>query len=77
MKVVKTIKIHRTNIDTLSKLECVEYIKQREDGLLVKLKEEFTNGSVILHSEETLVKFENGLYQRFGSEAMQRLVKNP
>ena len=77
MIVVKIIKINRVNLDALSKLDCIEYIKHRADGLVVRLKEEYTNGSVMLHSEDYLVEFENGLYQRFGSEAIQRLVKNP
>lgn len=77
MKVIKTIKIHRSNLDALNKLDCVEYIKHRTDGIVVKLKEEYTKGFTILHSEDYLVKFENGLYQRFGSEAIQRLIKNP
>ena len=77
MKVLKIIKINRVNLVALSKLDCIEYIKHRADGLVVKLKEEYTNGFVMLHSEDYLVEFENGLYQRFGSEAIQRLVKNP
>ncbi len=77
MKVSKIIKIHRTNIAILEQLDCVEYVKHRSDGIMVKLKEEYTNGSTMLHAGDSLVKFENGLYQRFGSESMQRLIKTP
>lgn len=77
MKANKIIKVHRVNLEALSKLDCVEYIKHRSDGIVIKLKEEFTNGFPILHDGDFLVQFESGLYQRFGSEAIQRFIRNP
>lgn len=62
MKVKKTIKIDKSNIEEISSLECVERYEQWQDGtLMVYLKPECTNG----------------MWQRFGVEALNRTFMNP
>lgn len=75
MKIDYSIKVTRENIHAIKALSCVASIS--EDGQTVKLKPDATRGGIILHSGDWLVRFKNGLYQRFGSAAYDRLVTNP
>jgi len=63
MKIKKTIKIERKNLNELASLECV--------------KKATVKGSRTLHGGEYLVQYDCGLYQRYGEEAIMRLVNTP
>lgn len=78
MKVKKTIKIDKSNIEEISSLECVERYEQWQDGtLMVYLKPESTNGRRTLTTGDYLCQFGNGMWQRFGVEALNRTFMNP
>lgn len=78
MKVKKTIKIDKSNIEELSSLECVEMYEQWQDGtLMVYLKPESTNGRRTLTTGDYLCQFGNGMWQRFGVDALNRTFMNP
>lgn len=76
MKIKKTIKIERKNLNELASLECVEKATVKGNHT-VRLKEEYTKGSRTLHGGEYLVQYDCGLYQRYGEEAILRLVNTP
>ena len=77
MKVKKTIKIERKNLNELASLDCVEKATVKGNQITVRLKEEYTKGSRTLHEGEYLVHYDCGLYQRYGEEAIMRLVNTP
>lgn len=77
MKIKKTIKIERKNLNELASLDCVEKADVKGNQITVRLKEEYTNGSRTLHEGEYLVQYDCGLYQRYGEEAILRLVNTP
>lgn len=78
MKVIKTIKIEKSNIDELSKLDCVDSIDCKSDGTIsVRIGDKYTKGNQVLFKGDYLCQFESGLWQRFGSEALNRIFKNP
>lgn len=72
MKVKKTIKIDKSNIEEIS------WYEQWQDGtLMVYLKPESTNGRRTLATGDYLCQFGNGMWQRFGVEALNRTFMNP
>lgn len=77
MKVIKTIRIRRENIDDIRKLECVENVVEKEGGIKVTLKPEYTDGRLEAVKNEYLVKWKSGKWQRFGETAINNLYKNP
>lgn len=78
MKVIKTIKIDKSNIKEISSLGCVENIEWlHDDTLFVRLKDGSTHGKQTLTNGDYLCQFESGLWQRFGAEALNRIFKNP
>lgn len=77
MKVKKTIKIERKNLNELASLDCVENSTVKGNQITVRLKEEYTKGSRTLHEGEYLVQYDCGLYQRYGEEAILRLLNTP
>lgn len=77
MKVIKTIRIRKENIDDIRKLECVENVVEKEGGIKVTLKPEYTDGRLEAVKNEYLVKRKSGKWQRFGETAINNLYKNP
>ena len=77
MKIKKSIKIERKNLNELASLDCVEKATVKGNQITVRLKEEYTNGSRTLHEGESLVQYDCVLYQRYGEEAILRLVNTP
>lgn len=77
MKVKKTIKIEKKNLNELASLDCVEKATVTGNQITVRLKKEYTKGSRTLHGGEHLVQYDCGLYQRYGEEAILRLVNTP
>lgn len=78
MKIIKTIKIDKSNIEEISSLECVESIDWwHDDTLVVQLDNKFTRGRQTLMQGDYLCQFESGLWQRYGAEAMNRALMNP
>lgn len=78
MKIVKTIKIGKTNIEEICSLECVDRLDWSEDGILiVHLSPGLTKGRLTVRTGEYLCQFASGLWQRFGSEAFGKTVCKP
>lgn len=77
MKVIKTIRIRRENIDGIRKLECVENVVEKDGDIKVTLKPEYTDGRIEAVQDEYLVKWKSGKWQRFGEMAINNLYKNP
>lgn len=78
MKIIKQIKVTSDKYNELRKLDCVERIEWWHDGtFIVFLKPEYTNGKREVIANEYLCQFENGLWQRFGGEAINRAFRNP
>lgn len=77
MKVKKTIKIERKNLNELASLDCVEKATVTGNQITVRLKKEYTKGGRTLNGGEYLVQYDCGLYQRYGEEAILRLVNTP
>ena len=71
MKVKNTIRISKENINALRNLECVESIEQNGRDITVRLnRNEARKG-------EYLIQWGNKMWQRYGSEAINLLFKNP
>ena len=77
MKVKKTIRIRRENVDDIRKLECVENVIEQDGDIKVTLKPEYTDGRIEAVKDEYLVKWKSGKWQRFGETAFNHLYKNP
>lgn len=77
MKVKNTIRINKENINALRNLECVESIEQNGRDITVRLKPEYTDGKLEARKGEYLVQWANKMWQRYGSEAINLLLKNP
>ena len=74
MKVKKTIRVRKETVNELLKQECVERVEQWHDGnIVVKLLPGYTDGKPELCKGEYLVQFNSGKWQRFGTEAFQKL----
>lgn len=78
MKIKKTIKIDKSNIEEISSLECVEKFESWHDGtIVVRLKPESTEGRQTLTNGDYLCQLANGKWQRFGAEAFGRTFIDP
>lgn len=77
MKVKNIIRISKENINDLRNLECVESIEQNGRDITVRLKPECTDGKLESRKGEYLVQWGNKMWQRYGSEAINLLSKNP
>lgn len=73
MKVKNTIRISKENINALRNLE----IEQNGRDITVRLKPERTDGKLEARKGEYLIQWGNGMWQRYGSEAINLLFKNP
>lgn len=77
VKAIKQIKITKFTLGDIKKLECVKNIKTVDVKVTVYLKKDMTNGRLEANMNQFLVKFQNGMWQVYGSEAINRLYKNP
>lgn len=77
MKAIKQIKITKFTLGNIKKLECVENIKTVNGKVTVYLKKDMTNGRLEANMNQFLVKFQNGMWQVYGAEAINNLYKNP
>lgn len=77
MKVKNTIRISKENINALRNLECVESVEQSGMDITVRLKPEYTDGKLESRKGEYLIQWGNKMWQRYGSEAINLLFKNP
>ena len=58
-------------------MECVESIEQNGRDITVLLKPERTDGKLEARNGEYLIQWGNKMWQRYGSEAINLLFKNP
>lgn len=78
MKAKRYIQINAKTYETLFSLECVTAVQRDPRGhIIVCLSPSATRGSLRARTGDWLVQFASGEWQRFGSEAYQRLVANP
>lgn len=79
MKIIYSIKVHRDNLKTLQGMKCLQYVDVGEDGksITCQFKDNKTRGCLIAHTNDWIVEFETGEWQKFGDAAYQQLVWNP
>lgn len=77
MKVKNTIRISKENINALRNLECVESIEQNGKDITVRIKPKYTDGRLEARKGEYLIRWGNKMWQRYGSDAINLLSKNP
>ena len=77
MIVKNIIIISKENINALRNLECVENVEQKGKDITVRIKPERTDGKLEARKGEYLIQWGNGMWQRYGSEAINLLFKNP
>lgn len=77
MKVKNIIRISKENINALRNLECVENVEQNGKDITVRIKPERTDGKLEARKGEYLIQWGNKMWQRYGSEAINLLLKIP
>lgn len=79
MKITQTIKVQKDNIEKLKQLPCVQQMSYSGDGRVIRilLRDDMTHGNRVVKDGDYLCKYANGLWQRYGSEALDRYVKAP
>lgn len=76
MKVILDIHFNGKNINDIFKLPCVKSVtKDKNDKPEVLLKRESTNGRLIAHIGDHICQYESGLWQVYGSEAADKIIK--
>lgn len=79
MKIIYSIKVHIDHLKTLQGLKCLQSVDVGEDGksITCQFKDNNTRGSLIARTNDWLVEFSTGEWQKFGDAAYQQLVWNP
>lgn len=77
MKVKNIIRISKENINALRNLECVENVEQNGKDITVRIKSKYTDGRLEARKGEYLIQWGNKMWQRYGSDAINMLSKNP
>ena len=78
MRVIRYIRIKKEKVKELLKLDAVERIELWRNGnIVVFLNPENTEGKREVIKDEYLIQWENGKWQRYGSEAFLHLCHNP
>lgn len=79
MKVIYSIKVHRDNLKTLQGLKCLQSVEsvKMANQITCQFKDNKTRGCLIAHTNDWLVEFATGEWQKFGDAAYQQLVWNP
>lgn len=79
MKIIYSIKVHRDHLKTLQGLKRLQSVDVGEDGksITCQFKDNKTRGCLIAHTNDWLVEFATGEWQKFGDAAYQQLVWNP
>lgn len=68
MKIIYSIKVHIDHLKTLQGLKCLQSVDVGEDGKSIDNK---TRGSLIARTNDWLVEFSTGEWQKFGDAAYQ------
>lgn len=71
MKIIYSIKVHRDNLKTLQGLNACSLL------MSVKMAGQLTRGCLIAHTNDWLVEFATGEWQKCGDAAYHQLVWNP
>lgn len=80
MKITQYIKVWRETVGRLEEIDCVEAVSVAPadpKAVTVSLLKDKTKGCRFAHTGDYLVKFETGLWQRFGCNAFKALCLNP
>ncbi len=80
MNITQHIRIWRKDVEKIKTLDCIESIdfpSHSQTAVTVVIAKDKTLGRNIAHEGDHLVQFANGLWQRFGAEAFNRLSFNP
>lgn len=73
MKVKNTIRISKENINALRN----QSIEQNGKDITVRIKPKYTDGRLEARKGEYLIQWGNKMWQRYGSDAINLLFKNP
>jgi len=65
------------NVDKFSLLPCVSAVTGARCAPVAHLDPNATKGSLTVHAGEYLVQYASGLWQRYGAEAYNRLIRTP
>lgn len=77
MKIRNSIRIKKETIGEIRSLEAVKSVEQTPNGnIVVRIRPDCTDGREEAVLGEYLVQWENGKWQRFGSEAYHQVIKN-
>jgi hypothetical protein len=78
MNVIYSIRVYKGNINVLKTLKCFESVSMSGDGdIICQFKPNKTRGNLIARSGDWVVEYSTGEYQRYGSEAYNRLFRTP
>lgn len=78
MKIIYSIKVNRDNLKTLQGLKCLQSVDVGDDGnITCQFKDNKTRGCLIAHTNDWLVEFATGEWQRFSEPTYHQLVWNP
>lgn len=75
MDIIQQIRVQVQNIEVLKNLDCVRDMKTDGNNITVYLKDNKTLGNLIALTDEWLVEFKTGMWQRFGKEAYQQQIR--
>lgn len=76
MNVIYSIRVYKGNIKVLKSLKCFESVSIKDGGdIICQFKPNKTRGSLIARNGDWVVEFSTGEYQRYGSEAYNRLFR--
>lgn len=75
MDIIQQIRVQVQNIEVLKNLDCVRDVKIDGNNITVYLKDNKTLGNIIALTDEWLVEFKTGMWQRFGKEAYQQQIR--
>ena len=75
MDIIQQIRVQAQNIEVLKNLDCVRDIKTDGNNITVYLKDNKTLGNLIAVTDEWLVEYRTGRWQRVGKEAYQQQIR--
>ena len=75
MDIIQQIRVQAQNVEVLKNLDCVRDIKTDGNNITVYLKDNKTFGNLIALTDEWLVEYRTGMWQRFGKDAYQQQIR--
>ena len=72
MDIIQQIRVQAQNIEVLKNLDCVRDIKTDGNKITVYLKDNKTLGNLIALTDEWLVEYRTGMWQRFGLSSSRK-----